>query len=653
MIKELVEEEAAALNDLQTFLKSKEPEIITAKSFQKQEDCLNVFLELERKSSSALKECQLIESLDRQLRLATESQEILVQLKELNELNDKILNCKNLDELVPLVLEWRKKQQDDSDIVSSLSESNAKTAEFVNLGLPEMIDGEIERILEGWTDSFEARDQESLKILAPYLRADSNNPLQPLFAAFPLTKLKSLLEVHRRLGNLLRVQKTFPDRLLNRFYAILSSKTSTEKDAAFSVGQIEELVPEKMKFATRISCILEATSYFIKLVDEDRLVPNFGDILMSKCGQIVRQIRKTAKESRGGYSVASKSNANVAVIDAQLNEICLIMATISDFIQAHPQSDALKVELDKWTAIHDHLEEAYLVKGIQRAIEMDQIVTSESSVDFPVSSCVDDIFYVLQASKTRLKQISGDFSLLPRILDEFFLKVLRRHLEMTVQALKPLNLVALSSETSFKPSRDLISTLVLVNNLVATRSNWASFSSEDFQDTAVLAKCFQNLFNYALQDGLYYKLLQNSIKTELQLIGSNGEALFIKIHSLLQLIHNLFKSTLAKEALNELLNLSVGEFTKSFCKQVLFDDRSTTDSTAALRYDRLLHELSQWLEDAVNMSNTSALQRLKQAIALLLVDSRTEGQELVDEWKRENSCQLRAGEILLIMNKKK
>jgi len=36
-----------------------------------------------------------------------------------------------------------------------------------------------------------------------------------------------------------------------------------------------------------------------------------------------------------------------------------------------------------------------------------------------------------------------------------------------------------------------------------------------------------------------------------------------------------------------------------------------------------------------------------------LAESKKEAQDLVEEWKKENNCTLRAGEILLIMNKLK
>ena len=273
-----------------------------------------------------------------------------------------------------------------------------------------------------------------------------------------------------------------------------------------------------------------------------------------------------------------------------------------------------------------------------------------------------DIFYVLQASKTRFKQVSGNTStttnskLISRAFSESFLSVLRRHLELTVEALKPINLAGESA--TFKPSRDLISTLVLINNLVATKSNWHSFSSELEKNTDN-DNCnneLLNLFDYAVREGLHSKVLQTSIKKELQLSG-NGEELFIKIHSLLGKIHNLFKSTLAKEALDELITLGLGEFSQVFCKKVLFDDTegrgSSSNTAVALRYDRLLHELLQWLEGSLNLNNTTTvLLRLQQAISLLLTEGKKEGQDLVDEWKKENSCQLRAGEILLILGGK-
>ena len=113
---------------------------------------------------------------------------------------------------------------------------------------------------------------------------------------------------------------------------------------------------------------------------------------------------------------------------------------------------------------------------------------------------------------------------------------------------------------------------------------------------------------------------------------------------------------MAKEALDELISLSLSDFSQIFCKQ-LYDHQSASSSSSSLilKYDRLLHELTNWLEETLNFSKISdpSLLRLKQSISILLAESKKEAQDLVEEWKKENNCTLRAGEILLIMNKLK
>lgn len=534
LLESLKIEEENAQKDFELFVKRK-VEISAGDNFISNSQVEKILGNLVERSEIALRECQLIESLDKQLRLISETQTALAQLKELNELNESILNTHNLSELVPLALKW--KALNGSEILN-LSESYETVKTFINEQLPEKIDAEIEGILASWTDDIESRDSESISLLSTQLRLDSANPLHGLFASYPLSKLKGLLKYHEQLGLVKTLQRQFPERLLNRLYDILQVKTATVQP--FSVGQIEALVPEKMKFATRISCILESTAMFIKLHPD--LSPNF----MEKCGQILRQVRKCAKEERG----YEKKSGNAAILDAQLNEVCLIIATINGFIQnvtnTHSDdtqtNDQIRTEISKWKCIYKELEEIYLAKGIQQAIEMDQIVSDN---EFPVSSCVDDIFYVLKAARSRSDQIRQDATLISNSLNEFFLNVLKKHLETLIQNLKPLNLVELASP--FRPSRELISTLVLVNNLVATRSNWKVFAHDSDSASAVESE-IQSILNFALSGGIHEKVLQSSVKKELKLVKP-GEDLFIKIHSLITTIYNLFKVLRYKEYL--------------------------------------------------------------------------------------------------------
>lgn len=531
---ELVKEEASALSNFNSILnnppKFDGPKDKDSNNDKYIENITAVLEDLSERSGRALKECQLIESLDKQLRLLAETHEKLTALNGINQLNELILAKPGLEQLVPLVLEWRNCTA-QRVVDFSLSERSEEVQLFVTEKLPELIDNEIEQVLKGWTDDSETRDPETMKLLSSHLRLDSANPLHGLFASFPLSKLERLLNFHAQLQNYKRLERMYPERLLNRFYDILKGADQKEGRGAFSVGQIEELVPEKMKFATRISCILEATAHF------STLHPRLEPILLEKCAQITRQIRKGAKEERG----YGNNTSTPASLDAQLNEICLIIVTLSEFLITR-NVDSLHSEREKWRAIHLANEEVYLMKGIQRAIEMDQIVSGDTC-EYPVSSCVDDIFYVLQAAKTRTGQavsIDGeDMIFIAKALREFFLSVLKRHLEAAIQTLKPLNLNAITNP--FRPTRELISTLVLINNLISTRCNWRAFTQgyNSTTTTASIDADLDELIRFAVKEGLYAKVLQGSIKRELA--DAQGEALFIKLNSTLSLIHGLFK----------------------------------------------------------------------------------------------------------------
>lgn len=563
MLRELLKEESEAIEDFYKSLAIGEDNKIIDESESAEKAAgyyRKLFEEAAERSQKALQECQLIESLDQRLRRLTETVSGLKKAKKLEELEGRLLKELNLSLLIPMVSEWRSLTCEGS--VGGGGGGTA-VATFVNETLPNILDKEIDSILLAWIDDPpRSIDPESLKIIEPFLAANPSNPLPVLFTSFPLSKLGTLLKYHEQLGNLPRVKKGYPDRLLRRFYDILSDGPAP---APFSVGLIESLVSEKMKFATRISCILEATSYFSKLHEG---VIDIGDILGEKGGQILRQIRRDAKKERNGYtgdsavmttaatptataassasfafdalsalaafsftpssppanhrpSAAVPPSNNLAQIDCQLNEICLIITSLSR------QSPRFGEELEKWKLIHSQLEEVYLYKGIRRAIEMDQIVVT---ADFPVSSCVDDIFYILKASQQRTNgQGYLDF-LIPRALKEFFLNVLRKHLESTVQALKPLqNLEA-------APSRDLISTLVLLNNLVTVKSYWR----QGFGPNGGIHEELDSLFKLALQDGLYGKVLRKDVVLKAS-AGNDGEEMFVKIHAVLDGIFNLFK----------------------------------------------------------------------------------------------------------------
>lgn len=98
-----------------------------------------------------------------------------------------------------------------------------------------------------------------------------------------------------------------------------------------------------------------------------------------------------------------------------------------------------------------------------------------------------------------------------------------------------------------------------------------------------------------------------------------------------------------------LISLALTEFVQVFCAK-FFDGLNQTRAgeREGLLFDRLMHELTAWLDE--NSFDSTSLLRVRQVIAILLTGSREEAQELVEEWKLEGNCKLRAGEILLILS---
>jgi hypothetical protein len=589
MLSELVKEEQAAIDAFTSFLQKDHFEVpdneVNDGGTCDNSGIIEILHELRDKSGEALQQCQMIETLDEQLRLLSTTKETVKRLHRQQQLNHRVLQIissaqprDHLGELVSLFQSWREVCSGGEDV-----DGCEEVREFFQGGqLGDLIDMEIEGVLGRWSDDSEARDSQTLKRIGSLLDlSSSQNPLHGLFAAFPLSNLLPLLDFHVQLGHRQRLCKLYPDRLLNRFYSILGSRRQDRE--AFTAGFVEEIVPESMKFVARISCILEATFYFIKIhesfnttnttdtidtkvtdstsrtvdtkVDDSTSnsihtassshtidtnhTANFILVMRDKCAQILKQIRKSAQSERAYYT---QSTSDPSVIDTQLNEIGLIHAQIRAFMH-----ESLQGELDKWTGLYWKMEEKYLVAGIQRAIQLDQVVASvDEGTDFPVSSCIDDIFYVLQASQTRIKNMDSagiKRSLISSTFKEAFLQVLATHLKTVLTSLKPMNLSSIStSQQPFKPSRDLITTVLLINNICAARLNWKSFSCTETGREAV-NQDLDALIEDSITKGLYQKVLEPSVKKILNDTDSLLD-LFSKINSLLRLIFSLFHVTL-------------------------------------------------------------------------------------------------------------
>lgn len=99
--------------------------------------------------------------------------------------------------------------------------------------------------------------------------------------------------------------------------------------------------------------------------------------------------------------------------------------------------------------------------------------------------------------------------------------------------------------------------------------------------------------------------------------------------------------------MDRVISLALSDFVQTFCAK-FFDQLAPREDNKGLLYDRHVHEIVRWLDE--NSFDSSALDRIKQIVAILLTCNGAEAQELVDEWKLEGTCKLRAGEILLILN---
>lgn len=312
---------------------------------------------------------------------------------------------------------------------------------------------------------------------------------------------------------------------MNRLYTVLGSK-SVNTDFPFSVGYLEELTPASMKYATRVTCILESVKYFIKLHENipDIDSSKIREKLTYKCGQIVRQLRKNAEVERSYHK--QDPNISPSLLDSRLNEICTIISQL----KTHGGSEnlGLEVEIGKWSVIYEKLEGLYLARGIKVAIEMDKIIALQDS-DFPISSCIDDIFYVLKSAKTRNPT---DPKLLNMAFCEHFLKVIRKHLETLLGQLEVIKKI----NVPLKLSRDLVSFIVLINNLIIAKAYWKALGG----DQSIINSNIKDLLELGVQQGIYKTVLYPNIKMELS-TAKSGEDLFQIIRALIQhYILNIF-----------------------------------------------------------------------------------------------------------------
>lgn len=195
----------------------------------------------------------------------------------------------------------------------------------------------------------------------------------------------------------------FPDILFARLYAIINDGFSSvpAEDEAFAAASLESLGPEHLRYATRLSAVIEAYHLIVLLhspssfpVGEALIESESGAALIDqfthKTTQIIRQIRKTAERKRN-YPAATRLPP--AHLNGLLNEIALIEEILSGCV-------ALPLERERaaWRQWSCRLESAYLAVAIETALSQDRVSTAGP---FPVSTCIDEVFYVLKAALGR------------------------------------------------------------------------------------------------------------------------------------------------------------------------------------------------------------------------------------------------------------
>lgn len=380
----------------------------------------------------------------------------------------------------------------------------------------------------------------------------------------------------------------YADRLFARLEVILNG--GREAEEAFAAAALEEMAPSHLRYATRLSALLEATKYAQILV--------YSPKIDEKTRQAARFIRKCAASARK-YAHLSPSTASPALFSDVLNEISLILRLLED--------ERLPEERAKWQGIAQHLEPLYLQSAITLSLSTDRIDTDKYG--HPVSTCIDESFYCLKSSLTRT----------PAGL-EAYLRVINELL---------IGRIAGLLKTSEPGSSN--ASLVLLNNLYYCGVHLAELVDGD--DT-IVQKCTE-----ILSDAL------NALYHKLNIIIPNLPAdVLINQHLAL---HFPKANLLAPQLLEDLKLIHLQGLSKALMQSLL--DGKPTSNNANLGI--LLHQRiqSDWQGSlAFEAKVQSVLQRVNQAIELL---SAEDPPALLEELKSENSLVLRAGESMILLER--
>ena len=414
------------------------------------------------------------------------------------------------------------------------------------------------------------------------------------------------------------LQSRYPDILFARLYAIINDGfDSAHLDEPFTAASLESLGPEHLRYATRLSVIIEAVSLLCVLhadaeVEEFETVeeltpsslakPTLAKHFLHKGSQIARQVRKSAESARNYTGAAHFPPAH---LNGLLNEIALI----EELLAGQPFK-TLSREREAWRSHARKLESLYLSTSMATSLAQDRV---NSTGPFPVSTCIDEIFYCFKTTLGRSPEnaslvIDSARSLLSRIND------------------------------GLQQERSLLPFLILLNNALQCRSHYTVLM--DGKADAKSSDLDLDL-DRIIQGGI--ERLYAFICPAAQLPSTVPEL----ISALQPALPSILTQTLAPAGL-EAFYLQHAKQLSTALMTALLELKQKPASSLFL----LLHPQLQALTTTATVSDNpqfqcsllKALKRPQQAISLL--DAGEEFDAILADLKEAGELELRAGEVL-------
>ncbi len=431
-------------------------------------------------------------------------------------------------------------------------------------------------------------NESSSKILKAHSTSlDTKSPLFALFCGYPIEEASRLLSLTCAAPLLPR----FPDIFFARLYAVINEGFNDSNDEPFQAASLESLAPEHLCYATRLSTIMQSTRLICILH------PELSEHFSHKCIQIIRQIRKTAEQKRR-YSSLAAVNCPPARLNDLLNEITLIEQLIRN------SELSLDHERSRWRDHAQKLEKLYLSSSISTSLAQDRV---NSTGPFPVSTCIDEIFYVLQAALLR-----------------------SRHNLLFVQ--DQVNQLMGQIKEGLQNERSLLPFLILLNNAIQVQQHYNTL----LQGLELVAE--QSLTETIVSEAVerLYQFIQSTPlpSTAIELIA-------------------VLKPTLPSVVTGTLAPVGLESFYLLHAKKVswtlvtlLLESKESPKQSLSNCLQQQLQILNSDSSPHFQCKLLETLKRPQQAIALL--EAGDEFDAILDDLKGSGELELRAGEILAL-----